>query len=104
MATGTELAAAIGTWVAVVLAFIALVGVLPSYLLYQTSNTTKAQALNLVGDPDQSFVVRQPFLPGVPLKGISRIPDLREPPKLQAASWICQPDMRELRVRESTTC
>lgn len=46
MADAVDLAGVMGTWVAVFLAIVALLGLLPAYILYRRSRTEKAQALS----------------------------------------------------------
>lgn len=103
MSDSIDLAGAIGTWVAVFLALVALGGILPGIFLYRASKTQKAQALALVDDPDQSFV-RHVNLPGMRLSRLSGIPDLREPPNLQALDLMQPPEPRRLGSQQSTTC
>jgi hypothetical protein len=103
MPSGVELAGAIGTWAAVLLALVALGGILPGLILYQTSKSQKARALALVDDPDKSFV-RHINLPGLRLSRVSGLPDLREPPNLRNMSSLQPPELKRLGSQQSTTC
>jgi hypothetical protein len=103
MPSGVELAGAIGTWAAVLLALVALGGILPGLILYRTSKSQKARALALVDDPDKSFV-RHINLSGLRLSRVSGLPDLREPPNLRALSSSQPPDLSRLGSQQSTTC
>jgi hypothetical protein len=103
MPSGVELAGPIGTWAAVLLALVALGGILPGLILYQTSKSQKARALALVDDPDKSFV-RHINLPGLRLSRVSGLPDLREPPNLRNMSSLQPPELKRLGSQQSTTC
>lgn len=76
-----DLAGVIGTWVAVFLALVALLALLPAYILYRRSRSQVAKALFKVNDPSQTFVSNV-FLFGFLLRQNVRVPDLRNPPDL----------------------
>lgn len=79
MAGASDLTGTIGTWVAVFLAFVALAGILPAYLIYQRSRTTKSRALASVDDPDQTFVSQSFTILGMRINQRVKVPDLRDP-------------------------
>lgn len=83
MSNPVELAGVIGTWMAVFLALVALVGLLPAYLLYKRSRSENAVAIAAIDDPRHTFVSGIRIF-GVVLAQKFRIPDLREPPQLAA--------------------
>lgn len=51
MASPTDITSTIGTWLAVFIALIALVSIIPIFLVYRKSRSDKALALALVHDP-----------------------------------------------------
>lgn len=63
MSDRLNLASTIGTWVAAFIAIIALVGILPVYLLYHTSRQQKVQALAAIDNPTARFVSKGPRVP-----------------------------------------
>lgn len=83
MSNPVELAGVIGTWVAVFLALVALLGLLPAYLLYKRSRSESAAAIAAIDDPRHTFVSGIRIF-GVVLAQKFRIPDLRAPPQLAA--------------------
>lgn len=83
MSNPFDLAGVIGTWVAVFLALVALLGLLPAYLLYKRSRSENAAAIAAINDPHHTFVSGIRVF-GVLLAHKLEIPDLRTPPPLFA--------------------
>lgn len=83
MSDPVELAGVIGTWVAVFIALVALLGLLPAYFLYKRSRSANAAAIAAIDDPRHNFVSGIRIF-GVVLAQKFKIPDLRTPPKLAA--------------------
>lgn len=83
MSNPVELAGVIGTWVAVFLALVALLGLLPAYFLYKRSRSVNAAAIAAIDDPRHTFVSGVRIF-GVLLAQKFKIPDLRTPPKMAA--------------------
>lgn len=105
MSNALDLAGVIGTWVAVSLALVALLTLVPAYVLYKRSRTQVAKALSKVDDPSQRFV-SSVFLFGFLLRQTVRVPDLRDPPDLsifENAKLENRPTADSLGPRKSTT-
>ncbi|KAG6365464.1 hypothetical protein INS49_007075 [Diaporthe citri] len=83
MSDPVNLAGVIGTWVAVFLALVALLGLLPAYLLYKRSRSENAAAIAAIDDPRRTFVSGIHVF-GVVLAQKFKIPDLRRAPPLSA--------------------
>lgn len=79
MSDTLDLTGVIGTWVAVFLALVALLALLPAYFLYKRSRSQVAKALFKVDDPSKKFV-SSVFFFGFLLRQTVRVPDLRRPP------------------------
>ncbi|KAG9256863.1 uncharacterized protein F5Z01DRAFT_491329 [Emericellopsis atlantica] len=81
MASGLDLAGVVGTWVAVALALIALVGIVAPVLLIRESRSDRFQALNAVDDQNTGYITG-----GLKLRGSStyfqkvKVPLLSSPP------------------------
>ncbi|KAL4806515.1 hypothetical protein BDV18DRAFT_159687 [Aspergillus unguis] len=87
MADTLDLLGVIGTWAAVLLAIIALAGIIPAYLLYRRSQTDEYEAISLIDDKHHEYVSKGiALLPGRRFFRSVRVPNLVEPPKLQAAA------------------
>lgn len=105
MADSINLLGVVGTWVAVFLAIVALLGLLPAYILYKRSRTEKARALSLVDDPSRRFVSAFRIF-GTAIRPKIEIPDLRSPPDwatLQDAVLENKPVSKSLGPRQSRT-
>lgn len=83
MSDPVGLAGVIGTWVAVFLALVALLGLLPAYLLYKRSRSENAAAIAAIDDP-RNTCVSGINICGVVLAQKFKIPDLRRAPPLSA--------------------
>lgn len=103
MAGASELAGTIGTWVAVILAIIALAGVLPAYVLFRRSRTARGQALASVDDHNQDFVSHSFSLMGTRINQRVKVPDLRDPPSKEVFEGCQNIDISKLRSCDSTT-
>lgn len=101
MSDPVELAGVIGTWVAVFLALVALLGLLPAYLLYRRSRSESAAAIAAIDDPRQTFVSGIRIF-GVLLAQKFKIPDLRTPPKLASLENATLDKMPSERLLGST--
>lgn len=88
---GTDLASSIGTWAAVLLALIALFGVIGPYYIWRTLRSARYVAISGIDDPSRRFVSK-----GVPIwrsggqavrvRKTIRIPDLTGLPALKV--WM----------------
>ena len=87
MASGTELASVIGTWAAVGLALVALLGIITPILLIRRANSERNLALNAIDDEGHEFVRRHIKMPGLRNFGRSIIvPNLENAPALHGQS------------------
>lgn len=78
-----ELSGVIGTWAAVALALIALIGVLPIYIGYRKRLSTWAKQIAKIDDPNQNFVAKGwPGLPGQRFFSRVQVPNLLDPPNI----------------------
>lgn len=105
MSDTLDLAGVIGTWVAVFLALVALLALLPIYILYKRSRSQVAKALFKVDDPSHRFVSNV-FLFGFLLRQTVRVPDLRRPPEssiLENKGLENKPTADALGPKKSTT-
>lgn len=85
MADTLNLLGVIGTWVAVLLAIIALAGIIPAYILYRESQTDRYEALSLIDDRPHEYISKGiALLPGRRFFRSIKVPNLVEPPKLTA--------------------
>ncbi|KAJ6186088.1 hypothetical protein N7519_007389 [Penicillium mononematosum] len=81
MADSLNLLGVVGTWVAAVIAIIALAGILPVYVLYRQSQTDRHIALNKVHDPHKTYITAgYLLLPGRRFFRSYSVPDLADPP------------------------
>ncbi|KAL6233540.1 WD40-repeat-containing domain protein [Aspergillus navahoensis] len=81
MAETLDLIGAIGTWVAVLFALIALAGIIPAYILYRESQTDHYEALSLVDDKNHEYISKgYALLPGKRFFRSIKVPNLTEPP------------------------
>ncbi|RLM00094.1 hypothetical protein CFD26_107462 [Aspergillus turcosus] len=80
----SSLECTIGTWLASGLALIALVGVLPVFLLYRQARTDRYRAIADVDDPHHFFISPGiPLLPGKRFFRRVRVPNLEKPPNIK---------------------
>ena len=87
MVSGTELASVIGTWAAVGLALVALLGIITPILLIRRANSERNLALNAIDDERHEFVRRHIKMPGFRNFGRSIIvPNLENAPALHGQS------------------
>jgi hypothetical protein len=87
MADTLGLVGAIGTWVAVLFAIIALAGIIPAYILYRESQTEHYEALSLVDDRPHEYISKGiALLPGRRFFRSIKVPNLVEPPELPVAA------------------
>lgn len=101
MSDPVDLAGAIGTWVAVFLALVALLGLLPAYLLHKRSRSENAAAIAAIDDPRHIFVSRIRVF-GVILAQRVNVPDLRTSPPLSALENATIDKIPEERLTGST--
>lgn len=97
---GLDLAGVIGTWVAAFLAIVALVGVLPVFLLYRRSKTEKAKALALLDDPSGNYVINKFKLANLRYLKVGRLTNLASPPNMETLEY--EPQWRSQVQNEST--
>lgn len=87
MPSGTELASVIRTWTAVVLALVALFGIVTPILLLSRANSERNIALDAIDDKEHEFVRRHIKLPGHSNFGRSfNVPNLENVPALHHLS------------------
>lgn len=73
----------IGTWAAVALALIALIGVIPIYVWYRRKMTTWAKEIAKVDDPHRDFITRGwPGILGQIFFSRAHVPNLLDPPDI----------------------
>ena len=102
MANATNLAGVIGTWVAVSLALVALVGIVTPILLMRRARDERRIALSRIDDESKEIVhpgIKIPFVPAIG-RTIS-VPKLDIPPKLDGQ--VRGRDDRPLDKKHSTT-
>jgi hypothetical protein len=85
MADTIDLLGLVGTWLAAILALVALAGIIPAYILYRESQTGHYEALSLIDDPLHKYISKgYTLLPGKQFLRSVKIPNLTVPPRLTA--------------------
>ncbi|KAM0425466.1 hypothetical protein ACHAPT_009255 [Fusarium lateritium] len=57
--SSTDVASTVGTWIAVVVAIVALISIIAPCLLFRAAHTERSQALNAVDDADTGYVTQR---------------------------------------------
>ncbi|KAL4786808.1 hypothetical protein BJX76DRAFT_354809 [Aspergillus varians] len=86
MADTLDLVGAIGTWAAILLALLALAGIIPAYILYRVSQTNQYEALSVIDDRSHEYISKgYALLPGKGFFRSTMIPNLASP---SLTSWV----------------
>ncbi|KAJ6186127.1 hypothetical protein N7519_007428 [Penicillium mononematosum] len=85
-----------GTWLAAILALVALAGIIPAYILYRESQTGHYEALSLIDDQLHEYVSKgYTLLPGKKFFRTVKVPNLTMPPRITAEN----PPPSQLRIQ-----
>jgi hypothetical protein len=96
MADAIDLLGLVGTWLAAILALVALGGIIPAYTLYCESQTGHYEALSLIDDQLHEYVSRgYTLLPGKQFLRSVKVPNLTVPPRITAED----PPSQQLRIQ-----
>lgn len=96
MADTIDLLGLVGTWVAAILALVALAGIIPAYILYRESQTGHYEALSLIDDQRHEYISKgYTLLPGKQFFRSVKVPDLTTPPRVTAED----PPSQQLRIQ-----
>ena len=76
-----------GTWLAALLALVALAGIIPAYILYRESQTGHYEALSLIDDQLHEYISKgYTLLPGKKFFRTVKVPNLTMPPRITAGN------------------
>ncbi|KAL3488950.1 hypothetical protein BJX62DRAFT_239534 [Aspergillus germanicus] len=95
MADTIDLLGLVGTWLAAILALVALAGIIPAYILYRESQTGHYEALSLIDDQSHEYISKgYTLLPGKQFLRSVKVPNLIAPPRITAED----PPSQQLRI------
>ncbi|KAI9373617.1 hypothetical protein BJX61DRAFT_541576 [Aspergillus egyptiacus] len=98
MSDTVDLLGLAGTWLAAILALVALAGVIPAYILYRESQSGHYEALSLIDDPSHEYISKgYVLLPGKQFFRTVRVPNLTMPPRVMAEAE--NPPLLQLRIQ-----
>jgi len=102
--SGLDVAGVIGTWVAVGIALIALVGIVGPLLVWRASRTERHRALAAIGLKNNGYVSRGIAVwPGVRFQQRVRAPQPRQPHQFNESEWLSFHPSRVKELPESSS-